>query len=63
MECVWVGAGGLVGSILRYAIHTLVQRQAGPAWTVAVKVSNSRIQSYRLQRTAYVMKQDGVQKR
>ena len=30
VECAWVGAGGMVGSILRFAIHTLIQRQAGP---------------------------------
>lgn len=30
VECAWVGAGGLVGSILRFVIHTWVQRQSGP---------------------------------
>lgn len=30
VQCAWVGAGGLIGSVLRFAIHTLVQRAAGP---------------------------------
>ena len=39
VQCAWVGAGGLVGSVLRYVLHTLVQRQVpdGFPWgTLAV---------------------------
>ena len=30
VQCAWVGAGGMVGSILRFVIHTLVQRTQAP---------------------------------
>ena len=30
VQCAWVGAGGLIGSVLRYVTHAFVQRIAAP---------------------------------